>query len=86
MFCYSIADEYNDAGLLVRTCGGDVSVTKCEGFCNSQVQPSVITTTGFLKVSQTAESPKNDSGLSFVSSFRIRFYFFFFFSGMLLLP
>ena len=45
-----IPDEYDEAGSLSRTCSGDVSVTKCEGFCNSQVQPSVITTTGFLKV------------------------------------
>ncbi|GAB1867212.1 Bursicon beta [Camponotus japonicus] len=42
-------DEYDEIGRLRRTCSGDVSVTKCEGFCNSQVQPSVITTTGFSK-------------------------------------
>ncbi|KAK0167368.1 hypothetical protein PV327_004775 [Microctonus hyperodae] len=42
-------DEYDETGRLTRTCSGDISVTKCEGFCNSQVQPSVITTTGFLK-------------------------------------
>lgn len=45
-------DEYDEIGRLRRTCSGDVSVTKCEGFCNSQVQPSVITTTGFSKVSR----------------------------------
>lgn len=44
-------DEYDEIGRLRRTCSGDISVTKCEGFCNSQVQPSVITTTGFSKVS-----------------------------------
>lgn len=44
-------DEYDEIGRLRRTCSGDVSVTKCEGFCNSQVQPSVVTTTGFSKVS-----------------------------------
>ena len=33
-----------------RTCNGEVQVNKCEGLCNSQVQPSVITPTGFLKV------------------------------------
>lgn len=43
-------DEYDEIGRLRRTCSGDISVTKCEGFCNSQVQPSVITTTGFSKV------------------------------------
>ncbi|XP_044002810.1 partner of bursicon-like [Aphidius gifuensis] len=42
-------DEYNEAAILVRTCSDDVSVTKCEGFCNSQVQPSISTPTGFLK-------------------------------------
>ncbi|XP_020708533.2 mucin-5B [Athalia rosae] len=42
-------EEYDDQGSLRRTCGGDITVTKCEGFCNSQVQPSVVTTTGFLK-------------------------------------
>ncbi|XP_036149426.1 bursicon [Monomorium pharaonis] len=42
-------DEYDEIGRLRRTCSGDVSVTKCEGFCNSQVQPSVVTTTGFSK-------------------------------------
>ncbi|KAH0952156.1 hypothetical protein HN011_011368 [Eciton burchellii] len=42
-------DEYDEIGRLRRVCSGDISVTKCEGFCNSQVQPSVVTTTGFLK-------------------------------------
>lgn len=44
-------DEYDETGRLRRTCSGDVTVAKCEGFCNSQVQPSVVTTTGFSKVS-----------------------------------
>lgn len=43
-------DEYDETGHLRRTCSGDILVTKCEGFCNSQVQPSVVTTTGFSKV------------------------------------
>lgn len=43
-------DEYDEIGRLRRTCSSEISVTKCEGFCNSQVQPSVITTTGFSKV------------------------------------
>ncbi|XP_011686010.1 PREDICTED: uncharacterized protein LOC105448870 [Wasmannia auropunctata] len=42
-------DEYDEIGRLRRTCSGDIAVTKCEGFCNSQVQPSVVTTTGFSK-------------------------------------
>ncbi|XP_023288198.1 partner of bursicon [Orussus abietinus] len=42
-------DEYDETGILRRTCSGDLAVTKCEGFCNSQVQPSVVTATGFLK-------------------------------------
>lgn len=42
-------DEYDEMGRLKRTCSGDVSVTKCEGFCSSQVQPSVASTTGFSK-------------------------------------
>jgi hypothetical protein len=36
-------------GRLQRSCNGDILLNKCEGFCNSQVQPSVITATGFLK-------------------------------------
>ncbi|CAH4034025.1 unnamed protein product [Pieris brassicae] len=42
-------EEYDDMGSLVRSCSGEVMVNKCEGICNSQVQPSVITPTGFLK-------------------------------------
>ncbi|XP_076647059.1 cuticle-tanning hormone bursicon [Halictus rubicundus] len=42
-------DEYDEVGRLKRTCSGDIPVTKCEGFCNSQVQPSVASTTGFSK-------------------------------------
>ncbi|CAG9132759.1 hypothetical protein JYU34_017537 [Plutella xylostella] len=42
-------EEYDDLGRLRRSCSGDVSVNKCEGMCNSQVQPSVVTPTGFLK-------------------------------------
>ncbi|EGI61460.1 Bursicon, partial [Acromyrmex echinatior] len=33
-------DEYDELAHLRRTCSGDVSVTKCEGFCNSQVSGS----------------------------------------------
>ncbi|XP_060801436.1 partner of bursicon [Amyelois transitella] len=36
-------------GRLVRSCSGEVNVNKCEGMCTSQVQPSVVTATGFLK-------------------------------------
>lgn len=42
-------EEYDELGRLLRTCNGEVQVNKCEGMCNSQVQPSVITPTGFLK-------------------------------------
>ncbi|XP_046671521.1 partner of bursicon [Homalodisca vitripennis] len=44
-----IKEEFDELGRLQRTCNGDVAVNKCEGACNSQVQPSVITPTGFLK-------------------------------------
>ncbi|CAO1316959.1 unnamed protein product [Diamesa hyperborea] len=44
-----IKEEYDELGRLQRTCDGEVTVNKCEGFCNSQIQPSVITATGFLK-------------------------------------
>nr|QHB80531.1 bursicon beta [Carabus violaceus] len=44
-----IKEEYDEIGRLQRTCNGEVAVNKCEGACNSQVQPSVITPTGFLK-------------------------------------
>lgn len=47
--CLFILEEYDELGRLQRTCNGEVAVKKCEGFCNSQVQPSVITQTGFLK-------------------------------------
>lgn len=46
-----IKEEFDELGRLQRTCNADVIVNKCEGLCNSQVQPSVITPTGFLKVS-----------------------------------
>ncbi|XP_018569361.1 partner of bursicon [Anoplophora glabripennis] len=42
-------EEYDELGRLQRTCNGEVAVNKCEGSCKSQVQPSVITPTGFLK-------------------------------------
>nr|CAD7428258.1 unnamed protein product [Timema monikensis] len=44
-----IKEEFDELGRLQRTCNSEVSVNKCEGACNSQVQPSVITPTGFLK-------------------------------------
>lgn len=44
-----LTEEYDELGRLQRTCDGEVAVNKCEGFCSSQVQPSVITPTGFLK-------------------------------------
>lgn len=43
-------EEFDELGRLQRTCNGDVAVNKCEGQCTSQVQPSVVTPTGFLKV------------------------------------
>lgn len=43
-------EEFDELGRLQRTCNGDIAVNKCEGACNSQVQPSVITPSGFLKV------------------------------------
>ncbi|CAH1117998.1 unnamed protein product [Phaedon cochleariae] len=42
-------EEYDELGRLQRTCNGEIAVNKCEGSCKSQVQPSVITPTGFLK-------------------------------------
>lgn len=49
-FIYAFStEEYDELGRLQRTCDGEVTVNKCEGFCSSQVQPSVITPTGFLK-------------------------------------
>lgn len=52
-------EENDELGRLRRTCSGDVAVTKCEGFCNSQVQPSVVTTTGFAKVSSSHVENQN---------------------------
>ncbi|CAK1585515.1 unnamed protein product [Parnassius mnemosyne] len=42
-------EEYDEMGSLVRSCSGEVTVNKCEGICSSQIQPSVVTATGFLK-------------------------------------
>lgn len=44
-----ISEEFDELGRLQRTCSGEVTINKCEGLCKSQVQPSVITPTGFLK-------------------------------------
>ncbi|XP_049770019.1 partner of bursicon [Schistocerca serialis cubense] len=44
-----IKEEFDELGRLQRTCTSEVGVNKCEGACNSQVQPSVTTPTGFLK-------------------------------------
>lgn len=46
-------------GSLVRSCSGEVVVNKCEGICNSQVQPSVLTATGFLKVRNRCKMYQN---------------------------
>lgn len=46
---FHFPEEYDELGRLQRTCNDEVQVNKCEGLCNSQVQPSVITPTGFLK-------------------------------------
>ncbi|EEB18043.1 Partner of bursicon precursor, putative [Pediculus humanus corporis] len=48
-FIHIIKEEFDDVGRLERTCSGEISVNKCEGACTSQVQPSVVTSTGFLK-------------------------------------
>ncbi|XP_013173419.1 PREDICTED: partner of bursicon [Papilio xuthus] len=42
-------EEYDEIGSLIRSCSGEVTVNKCEGVCRSQIQPSVVTATGFLK-------------------------------------
>ncbi|KAF0298477.1 Partner of bursicon [Amphibalanus amphitrite] len=42
-------DEFSSSGQLERTCEGDIPVNKCEGTCSSQVQPSVISPSGFNK-------------------------------------
>jgi hypothetical protein len=57
---FAASEEFDDLGRLQRTCSSDVSVNKCEGACTSQVQPSVITPTGFLK----ARSGSNSSALT----------------------
>lgn len=43
-------EENDDFGNPLRTCEGSVEVTKCEGTCNSQVQPSLSAPHGFHKV------------------------------------
>lgn len=53
MVIINYLEEFDELGRLQRTCNGDIAVNKCEGACNSQVQPSVITPSGFLKVSST---------------------------------
>ncbi|KAJ2951206.1 hypothetical protein O0L34_g5599 [Tuta absoluta] len=42
-------EEFDELGRMLRSCSGEVTVNKCEGMCNSQVQPSVTTSTGFMK-------------------------------------
>jgi len=67
-----IKEEFDELGRMQRTCNSDVIVNKCEGLCNSQVQPSVITPTGFLKVSGTSSLTED--------------YNILYFLGVLLLP
>lgn len=43
-------EEKDENGLVYRTCEGDLTVSKCEGTCNSQLHPSVASPTGFKKV------------------------------------
>ncbi len=50
IFYIDYIEEYSEGGILSRTCEGDVGVAKCEGSCSSQVQPSVVHPSGFLKV------------------------------------
>ena len=71
-----IKEEFDELGRMQRTCNADVIVNKCEGLCNSQVQPSVITPTGFLKVSKNFY---RDTEIFFISSLFF-FLFIFFFS------
>ncbi|GAB6021191.1 hypothetical protein CHUAL_003816 [Chamberlinius hualienensis] len=45
-----VSKEVTDEnGQLLRTCEGEVAVNKCEGTCSSQLQPSVVQSSGFLK-------------------------------------
>ncbi|XP_065300944.1 partner of bursicon isoform X1 [Dermacentor albipictus] len=44
-------DHSDDQGSPVRTCEGTVLVSRCEGTCVSQVQPSISLPHGFLKAS-----------------------------------
>ncbi|KAL1482354.1 hypothetical protein MTO96_014781 [Rhipicephalus appendiculatus] len=44
-------DHSDDQGSPVRTCEGTVLVSRCEGTCVSQVQPSITLPHGFLKAS-----------------------------------
>lgn len=43
-------EEKGTNGLVYRICEGDITVSKCEGTCNSQLKPSVASPTGFKKV------------------------------------
>lgn len=43
-------DPVNQA--LMRVCEGEIRVNKCEGKCQSSLQPSFNSPTGFLKVNQ----------------------------------
>ncbi|CAN8021979.1 unnamed protein product [Ixodes persulcatus] len=42
-------DQNDELGSLTRTCEGTVLVSRCEGTCISQVQPSITLPHGFLK-------------------------------------
>lgn len=43
-------EEMDGDGNVVRVCEGDITVSKCEGTCSSQLKPSVASQTGFHKV------------------------------------
>ncbi|XP_013784798.2 partner of bursicon-like [Limulus polyphemus] len=42
-------EEQDEAGNMLRVCGGTVAVAKCEGTCVSLLQPSARNPSGFVK-------------------------------------
>ena len=48
---HAVKEDYDVTGNVLRTCEDDIEVKKCEGTCDSFLQPSVMHPNGFLKVS-----------------------------------
>ena len=60
-------EEKEKNGLVYRICEGDLTVSKCEGTCNSQLKPSVASPTGFKKVRISFSDQCNDNVIATIN-------------------